>query len=201
MKNGVSNGGEVLFLMDECASFAAGLEALEQAFQLGRGRGIRLMTFWQTIEQAQAAFKNKPSLVLDNSDHVFFGIKSYPTAELVSKMLGNWTMTTTSFNESASGGSSYSAEATAGNQSRQRGWSESVNTAQHARALLDPAEILQLSGIFFIAFLKDVPPLLGRRIKWYADPLFGRGLVRKTPLLWWAILAALIVVLVWSLRN
>jgi type IV secretory pathway TraG/TraD family ATPase VirD4 len=39
---------------------------------------------------------------------------------------------------------------------------------------MDTAEILKLHGDLFIAFIKGVPPILGRRIKYYSDPLFRR---------------------------
>jgi type IV secretion system protein VirD4 len=195
MRHGVRNGGEVLFLLDECASFASGLESLEQAFQLGRGSGLRLMTFFQTVEQAQAAFKSKPNLVLDNSDKVFFGVNSFPTADLVSKMLGNWTMPTSTFNETASGGSSYSPDAPGGGRNRQRNWSQSTTAAEHGRALLDAAEVMRLDPLYFIAFFNGMPPILGRRILYYADPLFHPH--KNDTTLFWIALFLFVILLAW----
>ena len=195
MRHGVRDG-EVLFLLDEAASFCTGLDAVAQAFQLGRGRGIRLYTLWQSAEQAQAAFKKTPNLVSDNSDaQIFFGVNSYPTADLVSRSLGNWTMVLESANESDSG--SRSSSSGPQGPTHQRSWSRSRNYAEHARALLAPSEVLQLNGDFFIAFIKGVPPLLGRRLKYFSDPLFNRSPARSR-LLWWLVVAAATALLMWG---
>ncbi len=176
--------GAALFLLDEASSLGS-LDALSQALQLGRGKGLRLMLFWQTAEQAQAAFKNLPNLVSDNCDaKVYFGVNSPQTAELVSKALGNWTMVTSTFNESASG----SRSSTSGTQpsSHQRSWSTSTNVSEHGRALMDASEILRLHGDLFIAFIRNVRPILGRRLKYYSDPLFR---AKKSRLFWCAVVA------------
>lgn len=196
MRHGVKNGGEVLFLLDEASSFANGLEALSQALVLGRGRGVKLYLFWQSVEQAQAAFKDRPNLVSDNCDaQVFFAVNSYATADLVSKRLGAWTKVVETCNESDSGGKSFGS-GTMGPQS-QRGWSQSFNYAEHARALLDASEVLQLNGGYLIAFIKGTPPILARRIRYYADPLFRRWrtLLRRLLL---AIAFALLAFLTWG---
>jgi type IV secretion system protein VirD4 len=197
-RHGVRNGGELLFLLDECASFGAGLEALEQALQLGRGRGLRVWTFWQTVEQAQAAFKGKPNLVADNSDaQIYFGVNSYPTADLVSKSLGAWTMTVESANETAS--RSRPSGGSQAHDSRSVSHSETRSYSEVSRALMLPSEVMQLSGEFLIAFVRGVPPILARRIKWYADPLFRRGVLRRTPLAWWLLLASALALTAWGL--
>jgi len=172
---GVKKGGETLFLLDECASLGS-LTALEEAFQLGRGKGIRLMTFWQSIEQQQAAFKKIPNLVSDNSDcQVFFGVNSLNTAKLISEMLGSWTMLGETFNYSDSGGSSVSPSNQGRSRSYSNNWSASCNYSEHARPLLNPNEVLQLNGNLLIAFVKGVPPILARRIKYYSDKMFKRS--------------------------
>ncbi len=198
IRHGVKDGGETLFLLDECSALS-GLDALQQAFVLGRGKNIRLYTFWQSIEQAQAAFKKTPNLVLDNSDaQIFFGVNSYATADLISKILGTWTMVTSKANESSSGGRSYTFSATQGT-TQQTGWSQSIDYSEHARPLLNPAEVIQLSGEYLIAFVKGCPPIFARRLKYYSDPLFRRSLT-KSSTVWWWLLIALISLLVWGLR-
>ncbi len=198
MRFGVKRGGETLFLLDECFSLA-GLDALAQALVMGRGKGIRLYTFWQSAEQAQAAFKKTPNLVADNSDaQIYFGVNGYATAELVSKMLGNWTMLLETANVCDSGGKS-SASGGMHGPTFQSSWSSSRNFSEHARPLLAPSEILQLSGERFIAFIRGVPPLLGRRIKYYADPMFNRTLKRMKSFAWWLFFPSSIGLLVWRL--
>ena len=199
MRHGVKNGGEVLFLLDEAASFVTGLEALSQALVLGRGRGIKLYLFWQSVEQAQVAFKDRPNLVSDNCDaKVYFSVNSFPTAELVSKSLGSWTMITETANDSESRSKS-SASGTQG-PNYQSGWSRSFNYSEHGRALLDPSEVLQLRGEYLIAFIKGTPPILARRIKYFADPAFWhvRSLRPSVPILWWLLLASALALLTWG---
>ncbi len=169
MRHKVKNGGETLFLLDECAALS-GLDALEQSFVLGRGNGIRLYTFWQSVDQARAAFVKTPNLVSDNSDtQVYFSVNSYATAELVSKTLGTWTMVIEKANEGESGGRSSSSVSTQGD-SRQTGWSRSIDYSEHARPLLNPAEVIQLSGEYFIGLVKGCPPIFARRLKFYSGP-------------------------------
>jgi type IV secretory pathway TraG/TraD family ATPase VirD4 len=203
MRNGVKNGGETLFVLDECAAALSGLDALAQAFALGRGKGIKLYTFWQSVEQAQAAFKKTPNLVLDNSDaQIFFGVNSFPTADLVSKILGTWSMTITTGNQSDSGGTSYQTQpAITQGATKQYGWSQSINFSEHQRLLLNPSEIIQLSGEYFIAFLKGhCPPILARRLKYYSDPLYRR-LLRTSSTLWWLLFLTVIGLIVWGLSG
>jgi type IV secretion system protein VirD4 len=149
---------------------------------------------------AQAAFKGKPNLVADNSDvQIFFGVNTYPTADLVSKTLGTWTLAIETASVSASGSRSYDGFNTPTTHSSS--WSDSRNWSEMSRPLLFPSEVMQLSGEYLIALVKGVRPILARRIKWYADPLFARGSLRKTPLAWWLLLAAMIALLVWSLLS
>jgi len=200
IRHGVKRGGEVLFLLDEAASFVTGLEALSQALVLGRGRGIKLFLLWQSVEQAQVAFKDRPNLVSDNCDaQVYFSVNSFPSAELISKRLGTWTMVTETANESQSSSKS-SASGTQGPHF-QNGWARSFNYSEHGRALLDPSEVLQLSGEYLIAFIKGTPPILARRIKYYADPAFRYIRLSKTLrlLLCWLVLATLFAVLIWGI--
>jgi len=201
MRHGVKRGGEVLFLLDEAASFVTGLEALSQALVLGRGRGIKLYLFWQTAEQAQVAFKDRPNLVNDNCDaRIYFGVNSFPTAELVSKTLGNHTMVIESVNENESSSSS-SASGPEGATTYQTGWSRGFNLSEHGRALLDPSEVMQtLSGELLIAFIKGTPPILARRIKFFADPFFRHVSSSKVPLpiFWWLLLAIVLALLIWG---
>jgi type IV secretory pathway TraG/TraD family ATPase VirD4 len=66
--------------------------------------------------------------------------------------------------------------------------------------LLNPTEVLQLSGEYLIAFIKGTPPILARRIKYFADPAFRQAGSLKTPLpfLWWLVLATVLALLTWG---
>lgn len=190
MRHGVKNGGESLWILDECA-LLANLDCLKQAFVLGRGKGIKLLTFWQSSDQCSAAFKETPNLVADNSDaKIFFGVNSLATAKIVSESLGNWTVTTTSINESTS-----RSRPTGGHQdNRSVSHSETVNTQEISRPLLNASEVLQLSPDLFIGFFQGLPPLLGRRLLYYRDPIFRRS--RK-----WVAVLVLTALAAWGLLS
>jgi type IV secretion system protein VirD4 len=186
----------MLFLLDECASLA-NLPALEQALVLGRGSGIRLFMLWQTYEQARAAFKDKPSLAGDNSDcQIMFGTNGYETAERVSKMLGQGTITISTGSEN--GSASWSSSEPGGNNQSSRGWSWGRNYSEKGRELLQPAEVLTLHSTLMICFIRGLKPLLCRRILWFRErALFG--LAKPMPLGWWAMIAACVALLLWAL--
>ena len=76
------------------------------------------------------------------------------------------------------------------------------NYAVQARALMKPDEVLQMSGEWLVAFLRDVEPIAARRIKWFADPMFGgRRPWRDSRIrrwMGWLFVAAIIAVCVWA---
>ena len=50
-----------------------------------------------------------------------------------------------------------------------------------------------------IAFQQGTAPILAKRIKWYQDPAFKRiGGIGFNAALWWALLAAVVAVVVWA---
>ena len=101
-REGAKSGRETLFLLDEAAQLG-NLEAVEQALCLLRHAGLRLWLFYQSVEQAKHAFKGKESIIFDNTDtQIYFGVNSLETAQKVSAMLGEQTITNESYQESHS---------------------------------------------------------------------------------------------------
>jgi type IV secretion system protein VirD4 len=203
LQRGAEQAGEVLFLLDECAALGQ-LDELEQALVLGRGAGVRLMTFWQSADQARVAFKDKPGLLFDNSaTQIYFAAASYETAERVSKMLGDQTIVLEGYSESVAHSASHSSSQGGGGSSHGTQVTAGRNYSEIGRALLRPEEVLAMSREYLIAFLPDVPPVLARRVKWYQEQ-FTR-LTRRAPgrrpgrLLWWLLLAAALALLAWGL--
>lgn len=160
-----SEAQETLFLLDE-ASALSGLPALEETLVRGRSGGVRLMLAYQSDAQVTAAFREKPDLIYANcSTQIYLGANSYETAERLSKILGDQTIVL----ESAGTSRSYNQgghEPSGAQVSHSRNWQE------QGRPLMRPEEILTMSSELLIAFVKDLPPILARRIKWYTDPLF-----------------------------
>ncbi len=198
--------GETLFLLDE-ASALGSLPALEEALVRGRSAGVRLLLAYQSDSQIRAAFKDKPTLLYDNTNvQIYLGAaSSYETAERLSKSLGDWTQVVEQYGENES--QSWSGESyQAGQGSR----GSSVNYSETGRALLRPEEILTLDNDCMIVLQRGMPPILAERVKWYADPQFNPALPkrRKPSLRWggmawgfgvWAV--AVIVLMLLALIN
>ena len=188
---------EVLCLFDE-ASALNGLAPVKEALIRGRSAGIRLYLAYQSDSQVRAAFKDEPTLIYDNcSTQIYLSPSSIETAERLSKSLGDWTQCVESASESESRSDQGWPAANAGgakvDRSRGRNWQP------QGRALGKPEEILTMSGDLLIALIAGMPPVLARRIKYYADPLFQSGGTREPRgvLLWLLLLVVGIVCAAW----
>lgn len=181
---------ETIFLLDEAGQLGH-MPALDQAVTLLRSYGVRMVFCFQSIGQLHETFKGKESVLLDNTEQFYFGLNSYETAERVSKMLGSATITVEDASTSTSwqksngeqgGGSSASRSAS-------RSWKE------HGRPLLMPEEVLRLHGDHLIAFLRNLPPILCRRVKWWelAAPR------KRIPVLWWGLVAVALGLVGWAM--
>ncbi len=73
----------------------------------------------------------------------------------------------------------------------------SFNYSVTGRALLRPEEVLGLGDNYLIAFVRGVPPILARRIKWFRDKDFRPAISRARTLVAWVLMAAGIAFLVW----
>lgn len=195
-------GQECLFLLDEAGQLG-NMPALEQGLTLLRARGLKLALFYQSVDQIKATFRGKESLVGDNCDaRLYFGVNSYATADLVSAMLGDATITVDSYaeNESRSWheGGYHPDGGVNVSRSGNRSWQE------QARRLLKPEEVLALDGMTLLAFVKGVPPVLCRRVLYYRHPRYTVGPRRAPPTgrraaEWgYVILTMLAVALVWA---
>jgi type IV secretion system protein VirD4 len=191
---GNERAAEVLLLLDE-ASALGGLAAVEEALVRGRSAGVRMLLAYQSDSQVQSAFKDKPALLYDNcTTQIYLGASSIETGERISKSLGEWTQVLESYGENA--GTSHS-DGSPGSHSQQRSHGTSLNYSVNARALLKPDEVLRLSGDKLIAFVRGVPPVLARRIKWYKDPDFAAGVSAKA-VLWWGLAASGVALILWG---
>ena len=169
-REGAESGRDTLVVLDEAAQLG-NLEALEQALCLLRHAGLRLWLFYQSCEQAKQAFRGKESIIFDNTDtQIFFGVNSLETAQKVSAMLGERTITNESYQKSYS----YSNSLTGGQWTQQTQRGNNRSYAEQARALLKPEEVLQLPASHALVFTKGVPPILLKRVRYFDDPAFRR---------------------------
>ncbi len=170
----VGSGGdegrrEVLFLLDE-ASALGGLDALREALVRGRSAGSRLILVYQSESQVRNAFKDEPTLIHDNcGTHVHLGASGYEHAERLSKSLGEFTHWVGSHGENDGW-----TRGSGGDGGRQTSGGHSSTLSRQGRPLLRAEEILTLGEEYLIAWHRGLPaPILGHRIRWYADPAFN----------------------------
>ncbi len=182
---------EIFFLLEECGQIGH-MPAIDQAITLLRGHGVKVCLIAQSIDHLQTTFRGKANIVMDNCELIFFALNSYRTAELASNMLGQKTIITESANENT--GSSYSPNQIGG-RDKSTSYSFTRNQQEAGRPLLFPNEILQLHGEYLIAFLRNMPPILCRRVKWWE-------LARvRMPLLWWALMVAAAAMTAWAVWH
>jgi len=192
---------QVLFLLDEFSALVGnGLTAVEEALVRGRQAGIRLVIVCQSDSQVKAAFKHTPELIYDNcSTHIYLPPSSIETAERLSKCLGDFTQVV----ESAADNESMSrqeAGLNSQNGSKQLSRGCNRNWQPQGRALMRPEELLTMSRDHLIVLVGGMPPILARRVKYFADPLFGRAprFQRSCSLMWWFLLATAVLSMLWA---
>ena len=162
----------VTFLLDEAASLGR-MDALDDAVGLGRGYGIRLQFYYQSVSQLRKCFpEGQEQTLLSNVSQVFFGTNDLSTAEYVSNRLGESTIVV-----SSGGTGSGTSRQSSGNNQSSTGSStnESSNWSQMGRRLLKPDEVLGLSERIAITFTPGVPPIWTTLVRHYEESLVGRG--------------------------
>lgn len=187
---------KILFMLDEAGQLGH-MPALDQGLTLLRSYGVRMTFFFQSIGQLHETFRGKESLLLDNTEQIYFGVNSFETAERVSKMLGPATITVSGKNDGTSvsyqdgGGSRSGGGAT-------KGYSSANDIKEQGRPLLMPDEVLRLPSDLAIAFLRDCPPILFRRAKYFEDSL-KRGLpMSLRQMMWWTLFTAAVTGAMWA---
>ncbi|MHC5542966.1 type IV secretory system conjugative DNA transfer family protein, partial [Singulisphaera rosea] len=173
-RGGADERNPLLLLIDE-AGHLGHIQALEDAVTLMRGYGIRLWFFFQSMGQLSKAFGERAGVFLDNIDtQQYFGINAIDSADVISRRIGDATITTQSRQRSTSY-SEPTGFAGNGPQSGQRSTSSSVTTSEMARRLYKPEEVLRLPADMALLFHKNMPVIPARLIRYYADPEFRDG--------------------------
>ena len=185
-REGMKGGRECLFLLDEAGQLGP-MEAIDQGLTLLRSQGLRLAFFFQSLGQLSKVFKERQAVLLDNCETIYFGTQSLETAQRESQMCGEGTIVVEGASASHSSQQSEQAPPQTGTS-----WSRDYKVLP--RALLKPEEVLALPGNQMVCFLRNLPPLLCRRIAYYSDPYFSSAFgwwnPGGLPLAWWAALAA-----------
>lgn len=151
----------VLYLLDEIAQLGY-LSPLESAVGVAAGYGITLWQFWQDMGQIRAIYKDRWESFVSNSAVLqVFGVSDHRTAQYVSDLLGQTTVQTLNqsdgvnaagFDVSHSGG---------------------LSLGETGRALMTPDEVRRLDGDALLLFVRETPPMLLNKVKYYQDPEFA----------------------------
>lgn len=148
----------VLFMLDEFAALGR-LQPVETAIGLLAGYGALIWPILQDLSQLQDLYPKRWRSFIANAGVVqAFGVNDLETAEYLSKMLGQRTVTVRHHGRS-------------GDARSQRG---SENYSAAARPLLMPHEIMRLPPPQQLLFLQGKPPVLAERVKYYEDREFAQ---------------------------
>ena len=177
-RNGPDECNPVMFLLDE-AGHIGKFQALEDSITLLRGYGIRLFFFYQSVSQVKECF-GEAGKFWDNMDtRIYWGLNDYTSAEAVSKQCGTETIVTRTKQRGDSHshptGSSVGSPKQPGNYST----NTSTTTAESARELIKPDEVLRMPSDRVIILHRNLPPIYAQRVISYLDPEFRRAGLRR----------------------
>ncbi len=165
IRGGADERKLVHFVCDEAASLGH-LDVIETAICQLRGYGVRMLMVYQSIGQLKTCFSpGQDVTILSNMDNrLYFGVNDYPTAEDVSRQLGQETIVTTS----VSGGSSRSKSRDhQGHESTSYSTNDNWSSSELGRSLLQPSEVLQLDQRACVVFSKGCPPIMTYLARYY----------------------------------
>lgn len=167
----------ILMLLDEFAQLGA-IRPVVEGVSLVGGYGVLFWIIIQDLAQLKGLYKDNWETIFANCDvKQCFGTNDYTTAELLSKMAGD----TTVFTEGGSSGSGRSFGKSSGHSTN---FGESVS--EKGRRLLMPDEVMRLSPMKQVLFVKGSAPLLVDKINYLTDPEFrgkaGENMFDKNPM-------------------
>ena len=191
--------GNVHHVLDEAAALGH-LSCIDDAVGMGRGYGIRLQFYFQSLGQTRKNFPDgQEQTLLSNTTQVFFAVNDQGvgenggTADYVSNRLGEQTIIVDS-GGSSSGSSwgSSSGRDSSTNSGRNTGGNR--NWQQQARKLLKPEEVIALSPRVAITFTPGLPPIATRLIRYYEEKLCPGRMRRFGSALWMLVKAAILCI-------
>jgi type IV secretion system protein VirD4 len=149
----------VLFLMDEFPTVGK-LEQFLAGIAYFRGYRVRLFLVVQDTEQLKGTYEDTGmnSFLSNSTYRITFAANNFQTAELISKLIGNQTV------ESTSGSKSKYLDI---NPS-----SGSISISQTQRALLLPQEVMTLDKTLQIILIEAMPPIKTKKIFYYEEKFF-----------------------------
>ncbi len=157
----------VMFLMDEFPTLGK-MEQFKAGIAFFRGYRVRLFLIIQDTQQLKGTYEEAGmnSFLSNSTFRVTFAANNYETANLISQLCGNKTVSQTSYSKPLFFDLSVSTS------------TQSVSNVQ--RALLLPQEVIQLPKDQQIVLIESFPPIKSKKILYYADKFFTKRLLPPT---------------------
>ena len=178
-RRGPGESNPLVFLIEE-SGFIGRIQILENAVNLLRGYGIRLILVFQSLAQIKASFGEDSHLTDSMDTQIFFGINDIETAEeAVSKRIGDATIRTFSRNWGWS--RTFSAQGGVGGPVQPG--SDSINSggssSENARRLIKAEEIIRMPEDEAIVLHRSLPPIRAKRVFYFRDREFRPGRIGR----------------------
>ena len=145
----------LLLLIDEFPSLGK-LDVFEEALAFIAGYGLKALLITQDLSQLQKAYTKDESIVSNCHIRIAYAPNKVETADLLSQMTGETTVTQTQLQYSGS---------------RLAVMLQNVNTSENtvARKLLTPDECMRLPPDDELVFMAGYSPVYCQKIKYYSD--------------------------------
>jgi len=160
---------KVHVIIDEAAAIGQ-MESITAILNMGRGSGLRLQLFYQSVAQVEKSFPEQSQTLHANVTSIYMGVNDYGSAEAVSKRLGPATIKVVSggTNRGTSRGMTFGRE-----RSSNKGSSEgsSSNWNLQSRNLLNADEVIALRSRTAVIFTPGMRPILTTMLRYHEENL------------------------------
>jgi type IV secretion system protein VirD4 len=160
-------------VLDEASSLGP-LQAIDDMLAIGRGYGLRLQFYFQSVGQLKKCYpEGQDQTFMSNTIQTFFGVNDQQTADYVSARAGETTIIADSGGTST--GKSRQTSHVGKNESVTHSTNANHNWAQLGRKLLKPEEVMALDPRLAVTFTPGLPPICTRLVRYYEEKaLFKR---------------------------
>lgn len=163
----------VLFLLDEMAQLGK-MQLLVKAISLMRGYSMTLWMILQDLGQLKSLYPdNQWQTFLSNSRvQQYFGVTDWETAEYVSKLAGETTVSVTSTTEGRNIGNTRK-DFIGIDSTNSRGTNKGTTVSEQIRPLLRPDEVRRFNSNEQLIFIQGIAPIWATKLKYYQDAEFS----------------------------
>jgi type IV secretion system protein VirD4 len=159
----------VMFMLDEFPTLGK-MEQILAGIAYFRGYRVKLFLIIQDTQQLKGVYEDAGmnSFLSNSTYRVTYAANNVETAKLISELIGNKTVASESMNKPK-----YLDLNPA---------SRSIHMSKTQRALMLPQEVITLSRDLQIILIEASPPIMCKKIKYYADSFFTKRLMKAPPL-------------------